>query len=123
MSKTTAEAYAKSLAESIWEDVEAGCPFGVASDDNPVTDRENGEELTAMDYLSDVLDIQYIVSSEREYRAARVLVAFGGPNAWINTQTGSLEVAWYGPTVYENLPDAFVDALDDALEELWEMGA
>jgi hypothetical protein len=135
MSEATAEAYAKSLAESIRTRTEKGIPFGITSfdtgwtdDDEHVADYLNNEETefeeaSAMDYLSDVLDIQYIVSSGREYCAARVLVAFGGPNAWINTQTRNLEVAWWGPTVYEKLPATFVDALDDAIEELWEMGA
>jgi hypothetical protein len=39
----------------------------------------DGEDSSAFDYLTDALDIEYIVSSKGEYLGARVLVAFGGP--------------------------------------------
>lgn len=120
---SNASDYADSLSEELWALSEAGTPFGVCSDDNPILDRENGEEGSAMDYLADALDIQYIVDSDRKYRAARVLIAFGGPNAWINTLTSQLEVAWWSATEYRNLPSDFINGLDDALEELWGMGA
>ena len=115
--------YANSIASQIERDADHGTPFGIVSDDNPVTDRENGEDVTAMDWLADVLDIQYLVSSDRQYRGARVCIAFGGPTAWINTHTGQLEVAWWSATEYRDLPRRFTAPLDDALEELWDMGA
>lgn len=120
---SNATEYADSIANQIREDCDAGTPFGIVSDDNPVIDRENGDEVTAYDYLSDVLDIQYIVSGDRTYLAARICIAFGGPTAWINTQTRQLEVAWWSAPEYRDLPAVFVDALDAELEELWEMGA
>ena len=114
--------YADSIARDIEANVNAGHPFGISTEDDPILDREIGEEGTAMDYLSDVLDIQYLVSSGRQYRAARICIAFGGPTAWINTQTSQLEVAWWSATEYRDLPREFVEGLDDAIEELWEMG-
>ena len=115
--------YADSIAREIEENVNAGYPFGISTEDYPILDREIGEEGTAMDYLSDVLDIQYVVTSDRQYKGARVCIAFGGPTAWINTLTSQLEVAWWSEPVYRDLPREFIDALDEALEELWEMGA
>ena len=115
--------YAESIARDIEANVIAGYPFGISTEDYPILDREIGEEGTAMDYLSDVLDIQYVVTSDRHYRSARVCIAFGGPTAWINTMTSQLEVAWWSAPVYRNLPREFVNGLDDALEELWDMGA
>ena len=47
----------------------------------------------------------------------------GGPNVWINTLTSNLEVAWWSEMVYRDLPEDFISGLDDALSELWEMGA
>lgn len=116
--------YADSIAHEIEANVTAGHPFGVSTEDWPILDREIGEEGTAMDYLSDVLDIQYVVTGDRQYRGARVCIALGGPTAWIDTMTSQLEVAWgaYDP-VYRDLPREFVNGLDDALEELWDMGA
>ena len=122
MSTELATEYADSVSEGIWENDSTGSPFGIVSDDNPVTDRDNDDDVTAMDYLSDVLDIQYIVDSDRTYRAARILVGFGGPNVWINTQTGNLEVSWWSETIYRSLPSEFIRELDYALAEFWDMG-
>ena len=115
--------YADSITREIEENVSSGHPFGIATEDEPILDRETGEEGTAMDYLSDVLDIKYVVTGDRQYRGARVCIAFGGPTAWINTLTSQLEVAWWSEPVYRDLPREFIDGLDEALEELWEMGA
>lgn len=136
-----AEEYADSIAADIEKSNNMGAPFGWRNDHTgePVEESElpdedeegerhdeDGHEIvpaSGMDYLSDVLDIQYIVSGERAYRAARVLIAFGGPTAWINTQTEQLEVAWWSAPEYRTLPREFIEGLDEALEELWEMGA
>ena len=120
---SNATEYADSIARDIRANVNAGHPFGISTEEDPILDREEGEEGTAMDYLSDVLDIQYVVTGDRQYRGARVCIAFGGPTAWINTMTSQLEVAWWSEPVYRDLPRAFVEGLDDALEELWDMGA
>jgi hypothetical protein len=76
------------------------------------------EERGAFDFLSDVLDIEYTVDSKGLYLGARILVAFGGPNIWINTRTQTVEGRWWNEradAVYAN------DTLgrDEALEELW----
>jgi len=74
-------------------------------------------EFSAFDYLQGVLDIEYIVNSKGEYLGARVLVAFGGPNIWVNTRTGTVEGAWWA----DHALASFIDniGLDDALSELW----
>ena len=115
--------YADSIALEIRANVGAGHPFGISTEEDPILDREIGEDGTAMDYLSDVLDIQYVVTGDRQYRGARVCIAFGGPTAWINTMTSQLEVAWWSEPVYRDLPREFVNGLDEALGELWDMGA
>lgn len=82
---------------------------------------ENYTEASGYDYLSDVLDIEYIVNANKTYKGARVLIAFGGPNAWINTLTNQLEVAWWSEPVYRELPREFCEALDDSLGELYSI--
>ncbi len=78
------------------------------------------EPQGAFDYLSDALDIEYTVDSKGEYLGARVLVAFGGPNIWINTRHKTVEGYWWSDRAEANY---FEDklGLDDALEELWSM--
>lgn len=123
MSENLAADYADSIAEHIRANCDAGTPFGIATEDGPVDGRETGEEISASDYLDDLLDIQYIVSSDHTYRAARICITLGGPTAWINTMTEQLEVAWWSATEYRDLPREFIEALDEALEEYWDMGA
>tara|TARA_R100001143_G_scaffold28420_1_gene28077 strand:- start:1778 stop:2098 length:321 start_codon:yes stop_codon:yes gene_type:complete len=76
------------------------------------------DEPCAGDYLKDALDIEYIISSDKSYLGARVLVTFGGPNIWINTRTMTVE----GYSRGERAQRAFDDrlGLDEWLEEYWE---
>lgn len=134
MSHTSALDYANSIAAQIAERTNAGYPFGVEH-------RETYQEFTDMDealeefpnaaesdfseaspsaYLEGVLDIQYLVSSDKSYRAARVCIALGGPTAWINTHTRQVEAAWWSETVYADLPASFCEQLDEWLEEYYE---
>lgn len=75
-------------------------------------------EPSAMDWLEDVLDIRYVVNSDGEFISARVLVAFGGPDIWVNFETNTVEGTWG----MESATAKFTDTLDveGALAELWE---
>jgi hypothetical protein len=83
------------------------------------TNEDTGEELTAYDWLDDVLDIEYRVGADKEYRSARILLTYGGPNTWLDTRTGELTVYWGSDTATRHLRDTFTDALDEALAEIW----
>jgi hypothetical protein len=76
----------------------------------------DGEDFSAFDYLTDALDIEYIVNSKGEYLGARVLVAFGGPNIWVNTRTNTVEGQWWGDSASASFTDNI--GLNDALGEL-----
>lgn len=136
MAQNLARDYADSMLKQITESVDSGYPFGVvnlytgavfsdmseALDNTDTDEQENLGAASGMDYLSDVLDIKYIVNSDRSYLSARVCFGYGGPNVWINTDTNELEVYWDTHET-RGLPAEFISGLDDALEELWDMGA
>lgn len=84
---------------------------------NEGRDIDSEGEFSAFDYLQDALDIEYIVNGKGEYLGARVLVAFGGPNIWVNTRTGTVEGAWWADRADASFTDNI--GLDDALSELW----
>jgi hypothetical protein len=84
---------------------------------NKGRDIESEGEFSAFDYLQDALDIEYIVNGKGEYLGARVLVAFGGPNIWVNTRTGTVEGHWWSDSATASFRDNL--GLDDALSELW----
>ena len=94
--------------EQIVKNLENGFPDELGQDDEP---------YSAFDYLSDALDIEYIVNSKKEYLGARVLVAFGGPNIWINTRTKQVEGYWWSDSCIMSYDSDAMD-LDSALSEL-----
>lgn len=57
---------------------------------------EDLRPLGAIEYMHDVLDIEYTVTQNKEFKSARLLVAFGGPNIWINTGNDTVEGYWGG---------------------------
>jgi hypothetical protein len=105
---TNDQARLQSHVDSIAESLSSGFGDELNYDDEP---------MGAYDYLQDALDIQYIVTGAGEYIGARVLVAFGGPNIWVNTQTQTVEGYWWGDKAYASFNDEI--GLDDALSELW----
>lgn len=135
MSNTTALEYAQSIAQQITEAVNSGYPFGVIDSEtdqyytdlddahaqvDPGEARDSLTEATPSDYLSDVLDIQFLINPGKSYRGARVCIALGGPTAWINTHTRQIEAAWWSETVYVDLPASFCTELDEWLEEYYD---
>lgn len=104
-----------------WEGAEAGYWWSV--EDDLIL---GGEELTdvnpmsAYDYLSDVLDIEYRVGHDRSYRSALIMVACGGPNIWIDTKSNKVIGAWWSDYAEASYEDEM--GLDDALEEIFNCG-
>ena len=75
-----------------------------------------GKNVYMQDYMEGVLDIEWITFNDHKYKAARLLVAFGGPNVWVNTQTEMIEGYWGTDKVQWHYIDNI--GLDDYLEEL-----
>ena len=81
------------------------------------------EILGLYDYMDDVLDTEWIIDSNREYKAARFWVTLGGPSCWIDTERRTVELRWGGESACYGLAWDMVEALDEYAAELWEMGA
>lgn len=79
-------------------------------------DTHSDNTCSAYDFIQDALDINYITSSQKEYLGSRLLVAFGGPTIWIDTQKKSIEASWWSDS-YINFYVEDVLGLDDALED------
>ena len=111
----------RNQVKSIIDNLETGITYGEAGLE--VDAEANGYDLddiiSGFDYLQDALDIEYIVSSSKKYLGARVLVAFGGPNIWINTRTKQVEGYWAGDScILRYYDDAM--CFDETLEELFQ---
>ena len=68
-------------------------------------------------FMDGVYDIEWITHQDKTYKAARLLVAGGGPNIWVNLQTNTVDGYWGT----DKCSWGFVDniGLDDYLEELY----
>ena len=64
------------------------------------------------DYREDVLDFEWIFNGDKTLKGARILVAFGGPNIWINTVTEQVEGYWWSDTVILSYHNDELDLAD-----------
>jgi hypothetical protein len=84
-----------------------------------VNDIDDLEQLSVWDYLADALDVDYIVGRDREYKSCRVMVAYGGPTIYIDTDSGNVELYWWNERARYALSSSARDAVDEWAEECW----
>ena len=80
-------------------------------------DKPNKSYTYLHKWMEEVYDIEWITHQDKSYKAARLLVAGGGPNIWVNLQTGTVDGYWAS----DKCSWGFVDSigLDDYLEEMY----
>ena len=86
---------------------------------NPVmvTDEETKSVQEDLDiFMGHVYDIEWITHNDHSYKAARLLVAGGGPNIWVNLQTNTVDGYWGCDEVNYGFVDNI--GLDDYCEEI-----
>ena len=81
---------------------------------------ESEEGCNAYDYLSSALDFRWIVQNDLTFIGARILVAFGGPNVWIDTDKKKVEGFWWGDYASANYSEDSL-GLEECVEELYQM--
>ena len=81
-----------------------------------ISDPDKNHQETAHEWMEGVYDIEWITHKDHSYKAARLLVAGGGPNIWVNLQTNTVDGYWAS----DKCSWGFVDnlGLDEYLEEL-----
>jgi len=84
---------------------------GMTRDDFDSQD-DYDEADSALSWLSDALDVEWTTHADKTFKGARILVAFGGPNIWVNTMTNEVEGFWSGDP-----PVKLYFGLNDELEE------
>ncbi len=80
---------------------------------------ENCECCTLSEYFDDVLDIEYIVDRNKEYRGANITIATGGPHIEVRTQDKDVKLWWGGKEASWGLRYDTVNAIDDIFEEMY----
>ena len=82
---------------------------------------ENGEACDLYTYFEDVLDIEYTISSRGDYLGARVAVALGGPNIYIDTREGYVKGYWGTDRAERWIPSEICEEIDGIMEEYYDM--
>ena len=102
-----------------------GCKY---DDENELYIMPNNEELFAgdvypvswFDWLGDnEYDIEYTIGGDKEYRSVRVMIACGGPNIYINTKSGDVELYWWSESACYPMSSDVVDYINSVYEELF----
>jgi hypothetical protein len=76
------------------------------------------EPVNVFSWLEGVLDIEYRVGSDKEYRSSRIMVACGGPNIFIDTASSTVELYWWGERATYYIASDVCHTLDEYMEEL-----
>ena len=79
-------------------------------------DKPNKSYTYLHKWMEGVYDIEWITFNDHSYKAARLMVAGGGPSIWVNLQTSTVDGYWWG----DHCKVPFTDnlGLDEHLEEL-----
>ena len=72
---------------------------------------------TVTEWMEGVYNIEWITYQDKSYKAARLMVAGGGPNIWVHLQDMTVDGYWGG----DKCSWGFVDniGLDDYCEEMY----
>ena len=66
-------------------------------------------------------DIEFSVDSNLQFRSARVMIACGGPNIYINSRSGSVDLYWWEDEEHWYLSPDCKTAVQNYFEELYQM--
>ena len=109
------EIVSKPYEEGEGVELDCGCKIDI-------DDLDDLDEVNIYDYFEDrPLDIEYTINSDLEYVGARIMIAFGGPNIYINTNNKRVELYWWGDTAYAALSDRAVEAIDAYFADEYNM--
>lgn len=84
-----------------------------------VHEADDLEQLSIWDWSDNILDWRYIVEKDKSYRSVEIMVAFGGPNIWVSTESQSVELYWWGDRASYPLSSEAVEAIDEWAQEMW----
>lgn len=84
---------------------------------------EQLEEKGVYDFFEeqDIYDIEYTIDSNFEFKSARVMIACGGPNIFVNSRSGSVDLYWWTEEAHWYLNTDCKTAVEDYFEEMYQI--
>lgn len=82
---------------------------------------DEGDPVTIYDYFeeNEIFDVKYIIDENLDFCGARVMIAFGGPNIYIDTERGSIMLRWWNESAEYSLPSSTAEAVEDYFREMY----
>lgn len=77
------------------------------------------EPASLFDYFTDYLDVDYIIDSQKQFKAVRVMVTCGGPNIYINTWSREVQLFWWTERATAVIPANICDEIDGIFQEFY----
>lgn len=122
--------YCKSIAQELEaiangeKHVCADCGHIIEDDDAMICPECESDELMSSsiyDYFSstEIYDIEYTIGSDMQFRAVKLMVGCGGPNIYINTGTGSVQLFWWTEKAEYLFDLTTIDEINDYWEEIY----
>lgn len=126
-------AYCKSIADELSEIArglvaqdDSGEIYDLTKVDETVVkeyiDRMGLEPYSMADYFDEVYNIDYVVTmygGELSYKSVKVMIAFGGPNVYVDTETGTVDLYWWDERGTARIDRDTVEEIDYYFEELF----
>ena len=83
-----------------------------------IADQITDGKEDAHDWMEGVYSIEWICHQDKTYKSARLMVAGGGPNIWVNLQRNVVQGYWWGDYCEHHFSDQI--GLDDYCEEIFD---
>jgi len=93
---------------------------GCSAEDLGVDQEEYDATNTAFNWLTDALDLEYVVHSNKSFKGARILVTYGGPNIWVDTVTNTVEGLWWGDKATATFDGPGAEEIEQACQDLFD---
>ena len=78
------------------------------------------EAVSIYDYFNrDIFDIEYRSNAEGEYRSVKIMIAYGGPNIYIDTSRKAVLLYWWSESAEYSLLSSTCNEIDNYFEELY----
>lgn len=79
---------------------------------------EDAEQAWFSDYFEETYNTHYVIDSTGELVGVRIMVAFGGPNVWVDTYNGEVVSYWGGDVERYPLHPSTCSDIEDWAREL-----
>lgn len=87
-----------------------------------VHDVDDLEQLSLYDYFEDCLDIKYLIDSDRvTVHSVKIMVACGGPNIYVDTESHNVELYWWGNRASYPIDYDTCNEIDEWAQEMFSL--